>query len=797
MLYYTQQKLLGGFTMTLDFSHDGYEDLFRNALRQGINLFCGAGFSVESSDQNGVHLPVGIGLLTELKEKFPAISNYSNLPRACTKIIKTDKQSFYSFLKERFSVTTFAPEYAALTKVKIKSIYTTNIDDLFFKIFEQSESPFLLNDCSVKGTTYNDALAVNYFPLHGCVRNSSDYVFGATEIASAFSQRGNEKSWKHLAIDAAKHPILFWGWNFEDAGPIEAMYGNENAIDNNTNRWVLLRNPTEETIDYIKALKFNIIIGDTRGMLEYISNFIKSSCENNIDEPIGKKASKFLKKYEIPPNDEKLPSYPLQKFFLEYTPSWSHIYSHTIPKTTNYKKVENSIASGINTIVMGIRGSGKTTLMMQLLVDFNTDKLKHLLIAPSLEDAQIYLKILNGAKSLVFIDDCFRDTNALILLLQSPNVQVVGFDRDFNYERQYHQIRKFIFNPIDITEITPEDAQSIVNIIPTELQRPNAGTKNFEKDPTILNLLAKNLKSVNFTFIQDFHQKDEIAAKVFIMIAYFHSCGTPCSFDMVYSFLGDDKYTWQEMYDIVNRAGGLVKDASDWFCEYNIMDAIQDYYQCRSRFLAEKIIDSIPKGNRVFKEVLSEFTTYVPAYKICQYDKFKRSAYDADLASRAFPNIQDGIEFYQLSANKDESEYIYQQAAIYFSRNGDYKKAFNWIEKARNLSHYNRFSIDSTHAKIYFDVNLSTDQEQAKTALDTLSACCKNDKRKSIHFSVFAKCCIAYHKEYGGVDYLDTALSYIKEGLDDTNLSLSKNNKLELQELGAELEKYIRESSCN
>lgn len=30
--------------MPLDFSHDGYEELFKRALRQGINLFCGAVF---------------------------------------------------------------------------------------------------------------------------------------------------------------------------------------------------------------------------------------------------------------------------------------------------------------------------------------------------------------------------------------------------------------------------------------------------------------------------------------------------------------------------------------------------------------------------------------------------------------------------------------------------------------------------------------------------------------------------------------------------------------------------------
>ena len=266
--------------MKLDFSFGGYENLFRNALEQGLNLFCGAGFSVEASNVSGSKLPVGRKLLEELKEEFPIVNSYSNLPRACTKITKTDKQSFYSFLKHRFSVTDFAPEYMSLTEIKIRNIYTTNIDDLFFKIFERDERPVYLNDCSIKGAPYDEKFAINYFPLHGCVRTAGEYVFGATEIASAFSQRGNEKLWKNLAIDAAKHPILFWGWNFEDAGPIGAMYGDGNEIDNNTNRWVLLRKPTDEMMDYIKALKFNVIIGDTQGMLDYISEFAKSISED-------------------------------------------------------------------------------------------------------------------------------------------------------------------------------------------------------------------------------------------------------------------------------------------------------------------------------------------------------------------------------------------------------------------------------------------------------------------------------------------------------------------------------------
>ena len=85
--------------MGLDFKNNGYENLFRKALKQGINLFCGAGFSVEAKDCHGMNLPVGNVLLQELKNKFPDISNYTTLPKACTKITKTDKQSFYAFLK--------------------------------------------------------------------------------------------------------------------------------------------------------------------------------------------------------------------------------------------------------------------------------------------------------------------------------------------------------------------------------------------------------------------------------------------------------------------------------------------------------------------------------------------------------------------------------------------------------------------------------------------------------------------------------------------------------------------------
>lgn len=394
--------------MALDFSYNGFEGLFRDALRKGINLFCGAGFSVEASDLSDNKLPVGEKLLDELKEEFPAISHYTNLPRACTKLKKTDKEHFCAFLDKRFRVKQYNILYSSLTRINIRNIYTTNIDDLFFRIYEDSERNIYLNDGSQRGATYNDDHAVQYCPLHGCVRRNDDYVFGSMEIASAFSRSNGP--WQNLANDATNHSLLFWGWNFEDAGPIEAMYGNGDKIDNNTNRWVLLYNPSDENIDFLSSLNFNIINGNTLDMLLYISDFV-SSCNVESEGSGIMDIPPEVDRYKIPNNDKKLPSYPLKDYFIEYTPRWSHIYSGIIPKTIHYNKVANAISSGHNVIVIGIRGSGKTTLMMQLLVYYKSDIPKHYIIAPSEEQAKVYTKQLNGCQSILFVDDCFRDTS--------------------------------------------------------------------------------------------------------------------------------------------------------------------------------------------------------------------------------------------------------------------------------------------------------------------------------------------------------------------------------------------------
>ena len=288
----------------------------------------------------------------------------------------------------------------------------------------------------------------------------------------------------------------------------------------------------------------------------------------------------------------------------------------------------------------------------------------------------------------------------------------------------------------------------------------------------------------------DFCHKDLDAARVFMMIAYVHSCGTPCSFDMIYYFLGSNNYSWKKMNEIVKRAGRLIKDATYWMHHYDLKNAVQDYYQCRSRFLAEKIMNSIPVGNKVFAEVLCDFVDYVPPHVICLYDKFRRSYCDADLIARAFPEVKDGEKFYERCKQRDDSEYVYQQAALYFLKLKDYKKAFLWIDNAQNLAHYNRFSIDITYARIYFEVNLESNEQQAIEALEIMGDCCKNDKRREIHFVFFAQCCIRFHRKYNNESslcFISKALAHVKEGLEGKNSALSWKNKKKLSEIERKL----------
>lgn len=771
-------------------------DTFEHALLSGVSLFCGAGFSVAAQDKQGQGLPSGPALLDELKKAFPDIATQSKLDKAAGMLEKRRKQEFYDFLYKRFTIGDYDEVYSVLPRLKWNGIYTTNIDDLVLRIFHDSKENVRLNDCSIRGIDSQCNGVVNYYPLHGCVAHEEErFVFSTTGIASAFSDRGKQDFWQHLRWDAQTQPMLFCGWNFEDAGPLEAMYGADSETDHNTNRWVLIYQADEnsgDNIDYLTAMGYNIIVGDTESLLGYFrdvlnNNQLKSKSIQSI------KYSSQMSDYMIPPNDNKLPRYDFKEFFTEYAPQWSHIYSGQIVKTRWYREIENTIYAGKNRIVYGVRGAGKTTLMMQLLVGAHVNKEKYFLQAPTCEEVTVFLRLLKQRSALVMVDDCFRDTKALELLCRQKGVQVIAFDRDFSFESQYASLEQQYFEqPVDVTVISLEDAQNIVNTIPNQIlyRNRNGGHNYFPDDLTIPGLLSSEIKHIGYGFLKKYYNEDPISAELFLVVCYVHSCGSGCSFDMIYSYLGDENYSWQEMLEIVGRFGHLVQE------DLHILqqDESQSYYICRSRFFAEKIINYAAHAEKeLLAKVLLRFTERVPVYKIYAYDRFRRYAYDGGRMGEVFGNIEQGRKFYELCVVKERNEYIYQQAAIYFSHKKAYQQAFAWIDKARNLTHYNVFSIQSTHAKISFDVNLPSDKSKALDALRSLGDCCRKDRRKAIHFDLFSSCVLRYLEKYSDTEekeLVEEALGYVHEGLDEKNFALSPRKKKHLRKNEVELKHW-------
>ena len=196
----------------------------------------------------------------------------------------------------------------------------------------------------------------------------------------------------------------------------------------------------------------------------------------------------------------------------------------------------------------------------------------------------------------------------------------------------------------------------------------------------------------------------------------------------------------------------------------------QDYYKCRTRYLAELIIQKVP-NYKLMRLVLNKFVERVPVFKICRYDIFKSSAFDADIVTRYFTKYEDGIEFYKKCLEIEDSAFMYQQIALYASRKRKYSDAFRWIDKAKNCEKRNIFSIRNTHAIILFNANIGKENEDGSViatlhqSLEILKDCYKNDLRKGFHARIFGELVLKFYETYGYDEvekYIETAIEWLE-----------------------------------
>lgn len=105
-------------------------DISKTALQEGINLFTGAGFS-KLPDLNGKVLPNANELCDDICERFSLDTKYKNdLERLSNIVNLRYKKEFQKYLREKFTVTSYNPQYDILNHVNLSSYITTNIDNI-------------------------------------------------------------------------------------------------------------------------------------------------------------------------------------------------------------------------------------------------------------------------------------------------------------------------------------------------------------------------------------------------------------------------------------------------------------------------------------------------------------------------------------------------------------------------------------------------------------------------------------------------------------------------------------------
>ena len=130
------------------------ENTFRAALSDALNVFLGAGFSVLAKNSAGKSMPVGDILKTELTKEFE-LDDLSalSLAQVCAIIESTQSERLRKFLADRFTVKSFDTRYRVLERVAIKTIFTTNVDDLVHKIYADSDR-YYVRDVMLRGPAF-------------------------------------------------------------------------------------------------------------------------------------------------------------------------------------------------------------------------------------------------------------------------------------------------------------------------------------------------------------------------------------------------------------------------------------------------------------------------------------------------------------------------------------------------------------------------------------------------------------------------------------------------------------------
>lgn len=200
--------------------------LLKADLARGLNLFVGAGFSTLARNSFGETLPVGDGLKNLLVKEFN-LGTYASLDLASiyAVLLADRREALREFLESVFKIDVYDDRYDALRLLNAEFLYTTNIDDLPFHIFNarSGEDARVLHDLTMYGAPRQPAEVLQFVALHGNVRHEdADFLFTPGQISSAFAP--DRETWYVFQRELQARPTLFLGYGMRDAGVLQALH---------------------------------------------------------------------------------------------------------------------------------------------------------------------------------------------------------------------------------------------------------------------------------------------------------------------------------------------------------------------------------------------------------------------------------------------------------------------------------------------------------------------------------------------------------------------------------------------
>jgi hypothetical protein len=743
------------------------KETLEKELREGVNLFLGAGFSIYAKDQTNAALPVGSVLCEELVKEFNC-PDLKDLSKVCTIIDSFNSEGLKAYLIKRFDVASFPDFYSNILKHNIPKIYTTNIDNLVQKIFERSGNKYLTNILK-NGACFQDPNCIDFVPLHGSIEYPEDkFLFNMQEVSSSFRIKRN--AWASLSLAAEQIPSIFLGYSLNDAGVIEALYGQDVKSSDQKNKWIVLRSENAGSEAYFKALGFKIIIADVKEFLEYLETL--QPAKEQVKIKSNDYISEIFPDSKVPQNPTNLKIRPIDEFFLGDAPIWSDVLSNRIYKTSHLDKIVNAIEHKKHIIVTGIPASGKSTLMLQLAK--NLSKTKRVLIFGDItvNKANI-IKNEIQTPTIILIDNCTTDIEAFVSLEKSANIQLVGFDRYYNVDISSHRIDYSRYEFLDVSDLSPQDIQGIYDTIPLAIRRsPMVSRTDAEDIPSTFEIVNYNINKPNINeryapILDDLETRDPFLLELLIMTCYLHSCRVPVSFEVANAFLSEDGFSYENILSFMESLKGMVNEVIG-----DVIDGTddQDYYQPRSQILAETILKQTK--SYLFKNVYKKFHENVPKHLIPKFYIFKRSAYDAYYTTKAFNNWQEGLEFYDNVFGNDRTPFVLQQCSLYLLKKKKYVEAALKIDHAIQISTKRIFSIENTHAIVLFKANINADEIDSKAretldrSMQILRKCYQEDQRKTYHAITFAEQSLEYFTVFGdntARQYFELSLKWLQE----------------------------------